>query len=135
MLLSKFKNRVFPIIILFVLVLISCGNKTNDTAQKTEDKSLEIEKQFPTTNDIIIGANRTDMYLPLLKGKRVGIVANQTSVIKVLSKVSGLKNSEASGLEIATIRYEHIVDSLLKRNVNIAKVFAPEHGFRGKADA
>ncbi len=62
---------------------------------------------------IITGAERPDVYLPLLEGKKVAIVTNQTGVIK-----------EA-----------HIVDSLLSLNVNLVKVFAPEHGFRGKADA
>jgi uncharacterized protein YbbC (DUF1343 family) len=55
--------------------------------------------------------------MPLLNEKRIGIVANQTSVI--YKKES----------------YTHLVDSLVSLNVDIKKVFAPEHGFRGKADA
>ncbi|MCB0477272.1 MAG: DUF1343 domain-containing protein [Crocinitomicaceae bacterium] len=54
-----------------------------------------------------------DQYLPDLKDKRVGIVANQTSMVGK----------------------EHLVDRLLKEGVNIRLVFAPEHGFRGTADA
>ncbi|WP_040278831.1 exo-beta-N-acetylmuramidase NamZ family protein [Psychroserpens damuponensis] len=123
--LSKFKNRVFPIIILFVLVLISCGSKTKDhTAQNNDilnSKNTLEEDQF--NDDIIVAANLIDTYLPLLKGKRVGIIANQTSVI--------FSSKEAQG----TITFTHIVDSLLQRDVNIKKVFAPEHGFRGQADA
>lgn len=70
-------------------------------------------------NAIIVGANRTRAYLPILLDKNVAIVANQTSVIfNHNSKI-----------------YTHIVDSLLTRKVNITKVFSPEHGFRGKADA
>ena len=65
----------------------------------------------------IVGANQTDKYLALLKDKRVGIVANQTSVL--------FKNKD----------YTHLVDSLISLKVNIIKVFSPEHGFRGKADA
>jgi len=64
------------------------------------------------------GADRTELYLSALKGKRVAIVANQTSVIQ-----KG-KNE-----------YSHLVDSLLYLNIDVKKVFAPEHGFRGKADA
>ena len=56
--------------------------------------------------------------MSLLNGKNVGIVANQTSVIQ--NKHNGLV---------------HLVDSLLALNINVTKVFAPEHGFRGKADA
>ena len=66
---------------------------------------------------ITISAANVDAYIPLLKQKKVGIVAHQASVI------SGTKN---------TI---HLVDLLRKKNILIQKVFAPEHGFRGKADA
>ncbi|MDD2307338.1 MAG: DUF1343 domain-containing protein [Prolixibacteraceae bacterium] len=59
------------------------------------------------------GAEQTEKYLPLLKGKRVAIVANQTSVIgKTL-----------------------VVDSLKSLRINIVKIFGPEHGFRGTASA
>lgn len=61
------------------------------------------------------GAERTEEYLPLLKGKRVGMVINQTSII---------------GEERTCL-----LDSLLNLNINVVKVFAPEHGFRGDADA
>lgn len=58
---------------------------------------------------IITGAEQLNSYLPLLKGKRVGLVVNQTS----------------------TIGKTHLVDSLKKRSVSIKAIFAPEHGFRG----
>ncbi len=64
-------------------------------------------------NPIITGAERTDKYLPLLKGKRVAMMANLTSVIGE----------------------RHLVDSLLLCGVNIVKIFGPEHGFRGNASA
>lgn len=59
------------------------------------------------------GADQTEKYLPYLQGKRVAIMANQTSVIS----------------------NTHLVDSLLARGVQIVKVFGPEHGFRGNASA
>ena len=65
------------------------------------------------SQDLKLGAERTASYLPLLTGKKIAIVANQTSMIK----------------------NTHLVDSLIKLDVHIAKVFSPEHGFRGKADA
>ena len=68
--------------------------------------------QRPSTKGrIITGADRTEQYLPYLKGKRIGLVANQSSMI-------GRKSS---------------VDSLLSLGINIVKVFGPEHGFRGNA--
>lgn len=62
---------------------------------------------------ILTGAEQTEKYLPLLKGKRVGMVVNPTSIIGT----------------------QTTVDSLLKRGVNIVKIFGPEHGFRGNASA
>ena len=67
-------------------------------------------------------AARTGLYVNLLKGKNIALVANQTSVIfKEIYK----KKQEA----------RHLVDSLLTLGIEVKKVFAPEHGFRGKADA
>nr|WP_321236326.1 DUF1343 domain-containing protein [uncultured Psychroserpens sp.] len=123
--LSIFKNRVFPIIIVFVLVLISCGSKTKEDSAQNNKVMNQVQEDVPdkVDVDIIVGANRTDAYLPILKDKRVGIIANQTSVI-----FSSEKLKEEGD-------YIHLVDSLLKHNIDIKKVFAPEHGFRGKADA
>ena len=79
-----------------------------------ENIKIEIQKEKKAP---IVGANQTQKYLPLLQEKRVGIVANQTSVI--------FKNEG----------YTHLVDSLIALKVNVVEVFSPEHGFRGKADA
>lgn len=64
---------------------------------------------------VITGAEQMKEYLPLLKGKRVAMVVNHTSVV---------------GPDLTCL-----LDTLLKVNVDIVKVFAPEHGFRGNADA
>ncbi|MEP3837019.1 MAG: DUF1343 domain-containing protein [Algibacter sp.] len=125
---NVFKNTVFPIIIGIVLVMISCASKSKGDGSisklgidNREKPVMEVKKD----TSIIIGISRTDLYLPLLKGKRVGVVANQTSVIFTKSATQPL----------GAIKYTHIVDSLLALKVDIKKVFAPEHGFRGKADA
>lgn len=73
--------------------------------------------------EIKVAAEQTELYLNLLKGKSVAIVANQTSVIQKKEKRKEKRE------------FTHLVDSLLSLNINIKKVFAPEHGFRGKADA
>lgn len=62
-------------------------------------------------SEIITGADQTEVYTRLLSGKKVGVIANQTS----------LTNGE------------HLVDVLLANKVNVVRVFAPEHGFRGEA--
>lgn len=81
----------------------------------TEKKALEKprNKNKVQNNEIRTGAEQTEQYLPYLKGKRVGMVVNPTSII---------------GKETS-------VDSLLKLGVNIVKIFGPEHGFRGNASA
>jgi uncharacterized protein YbbC (DUF1343 family) len=65
------------------------------------------------SNRVITGAERMEVYLPMLKDKHVAVFANQTSVVG---------NS-------------HLVDTLVKAGIKIVKIFGPEHGFRGIADA
>ncbi|MEY5034129.1 MAG: hypothetical protein RL447_507, partial [Bacteroidota bacterium] len=62
---------------------------------------------------IVPGAERLNRYLPLLEGKRVGVFANQTSMVGST----------------------HLVDTLMAIGVKVTVIFGPEHGFRGKADA
>ncbi|AUC86204.1 DUF1343 domain-containing protein [Polaribacter sp. ALD11] len=99
------------ILLLCAFIIISCGSKKNKETVHTD----QLEKK--TATKIIVAANLTKQYLPILKGKNVGVVANQTSVIF----------KEETNI--------HLVDSLIALGVNVTKVFAPEHGFRGKADA
>jgi len=100
----------------FLIGILSCGN----TNKRPNDLSEEISKAETAqdSSEIILAANRTEDYLPILKGKNIGIVGNQTSIIKTEKD-----------------DYTHLVDSLLSLNIKIEKVFAPEHGFRGTADA
>lgn len=63
--------------------------------------------------DVTVGAARSDIYLPMLEGKRVGLLSNHTGI------VDG----------------EHTLDRLLRQGVDVRKLFSPEHGFRGTADA
>ena len=61
------------------------------------------------------GAEQTEKLIPLLEGKRVALVVNQTSVVGPT--------------------HTHLLDTLLALKMDVRKVFAPEHGFRGQADA
>ena len=92
--LNRSKYTKMPLLILFIFGFFVSG--------------------FPQSNNqLVIGANQLNEYLPLLKDKRIAVVANQTS----------------------TIDNTHLIDTLLSRGVQLLKVYAPEHGFRGKADA
>ncbi len=73
-----------------------------------------IKAQNLTEECFKTGADRPELYLPLLQNKNISIVTNQT----------GLLNDRT-----------HIVDFLVKNNIKIKSIFAPEHGFRGSADA
>lgn len=108
-----------------IVTSISCGSKSSNT--NTKSLNVNASTEAKDNKAIRVGANRIENYLTLLAEKRVAVVANQTSVIFKTPKDS-LKTTDNK-------HFTHLVDSLLKRNVNITKVFAPEHGFRGKADA
>ncbi|MDA0314562.1 MAG: DUF1343 domain-containing protein [Bacteroidetes bacterium] len=68
------------------------------------------------TQQILVGAEQTQLYLPQLQGKKVGVVGNQTSMLPQSNQ-------------------KHLVDFLLENKIQVVKVFVPEHGFRGTADA
>ena len=94
------KNTLL-ILSLCVMVLQSCSQQVLPVVP------LSVKENIHT------GASRISMYLPHLKGKKVSVVANQTSVVD----------------------QTHLVDTLLALGVNVVAVFAPEHGFRGDAGA
>ena len=73
------------------------------------------ESSVPSASETVLrtGAERMEQYLPQLAGKRVALCGNQTSVVGKT----------------------HLVDTLLSRKVNLVKLFCPEHGFRGQAEA
>ena len=72
-----------------------------------------LQAQKGAAKKIVPGAERMELYLPLLKGKTVAVFANATSMVGST----------------------HLVDTLLKKGIAIKKIFSPEHGFRGNADA
>jgi uncharacterized protein YbbC (DUF1343 family) len=91
--------------LVLLIVLFSCN--TNKNLSERHNTEGQEEKR------IVTGAEQMDILLPLLSGKRVGIVTNHTSL------VSGT----------------HLVDTLLSEGIRVAAIFSPEHGFRGDADA
>ena len=104
--------------------LFSCAQKVE--SEKTKNKNTEKD-----VLEIKTGADRTNLYLSKLKGKNIAIVANQTSVLTVLQRAEIAPNVMGSK-KVS----QHLVDYLHNYNgIKIQKVFAPEHGFRGKADA
>ena len=98
---------------IFLLLILSCPTISVSSKQSG---ILYLTKDLPTTESSLklqTGAEQINQYLPYLKGKRIGMVVNPTSVIGTTT----------------------VVDSLLKLGVKIVKIFGPEHGFRGDASA
>jgi uncharacterized protein YbbC (DUF1343 family) len=89
----------------FLIILLLATATISGSCQQQQYK----KKHLPGKEIILPGAYMTGEYLPLLKGKKTGIVANNTSLINKT----------------------HLVDTLISLKVNILKIFGPEHGFRG----
>lgn len=107
MILTDFKNTHFLLVLLTITICFCCRSQPEN----------ELNNPF-ISDSLVLGADQVDKYLPLLKNKKVAIVANQTSL-----------------LNFKTASSAHLVDYLHSKNITIQCVFAPEHGFRGKADA
>ncbi len=90
-----------------LILIFACGQKTGVSVNGLPETKVEPQ----VSGQPVPAAERVGEYLPLLKGKRIAAVVNQTSMI----------------------RNKHLVDILLKSKVNLVKIFAPEHGFRGEA--
>ncbi len=99
------KYRQLLLLALVCMVLPACGQE--------QSGRRVVLREMPRTVQAVSGAEQTAVYLPWIRGKRVAVVANQTSVVGKT----------------------HLVDTLLAMNVRIVRVFAPEHGFRGQAGA
>jgi len=103
-----------PMLFLLLLMLTATKCEEENKDLKTGNEPIE-EVIGETTVDlnVQVGAARMEEYLSFLKNKNVALVVNQTS----------------------TVGESHLVDVLLQKNISIKKIFAPEHGFRGEADA
>lgn len=117
---SLFKNTL----LFSFMLMAACGNsvstpKASGISQTGHIISDTIQDKAPSSTErIMTGAENFKNYAHLLKGKKVGIVTNQTGIV-----------TTDDGKKIS------VVDFLLEKKINIQKIYAPEHGFRGTADA
>lgn len=100
-------KSISVLLLVFTLIFVSF----NSNAQQRKENLPKTIGAVKT--EIQTGAGQTEKYLPLLKGKRIAVVANPTSVIGKTS----------------------LIDSLKSLDIRIVKIFGPEHGFRGTASA
>jgi uncharacterized protein YbbC (DUF1343 family) len=113
---NTFKKSIPFLGVLFLMT--SCSiNKTNPSKNSYQKSTLSENQNSIRPNQSInfkTGADNSENYLPLLKDKKVGVVSNQTGILS--NKI-------------------HLVDFLVSNAIQVQKIFAPEHGFRGTADA
>jgi uncharacterized protein YbbC (DUF1343 family) len=115
-------GKVLCLETILVFLLISCSQKVKGESSISgtiiiREDSLRIDNAksylFQSDKKPLLGIDRLHLFVDSLKGKRIAVVGNQTSVVKGV----------------------HLVDTLLSLNLNVVKVFSPEHGFRGEIDA
>ena len=90
--------------LLLTLVVVSCGGRAQ----------ANVSAEQPVRGEVLVGATDTAQYMPLLRGRRVAVLANHTAMFSA---------------------EEHIVDMMHREGVQLAGIFAPEHGFRGSIEA
>ncbi len=112
------KKLCFKILLISLALIISpaisCSqNKSKSKGQSRIQVNAQLETDVDVERNVITGAERTELYFPLIEGKRVAVMSNQTGMVG----------------------NEHLVDMLIRRGHNVVGIFSPEHGFRGTADA
>lgn len=95
----------------YYILLVSLIGFCN--SQKSTAETVNSTATVGNTNEVKPGIYQSAQYLPLLNDKKVGVVVNQTSILDD----------------------QHLVDYLLSESINVSTIFAPEHGFKGDADA
>jgi len=113
---NTFKKSI-PFLGLLFLIASCSINKTIPSKNSYQKSTLSENQNSIRPNQSIsfkTGADNFENYLPLLKDKKVGVVSNQTGILS--NKI-------------------HLVDFLVSNAIQVQKIFAPEHGFRGTADA
>ena len=132
------------------------GSETAKPAKETAEAAETVKpvNRSNTDPDIILGDERADIYLPMLDGKRVALFTNQTGIVgnRIETATDSLEDKEDTGTDSLTVgedlipfgqtmdgssvEYgEHIVDALVRQEVDLTVIFVPEHGLRGKDDA
>lgn len=134
---SLFKN--IPAIFVLTVILLSCSSSINKKQgldqSKSKDSALIItedtkEAALPDKatkiHSIKTGADNYESYLPIIKDKKIGVVTNQSGIVLIEESPTSHTNTK---------KQIHLVDFLLDKKINVRKIFAPEHGFRGTGDA
>lgn len=114
-------TKISPLVVLVAMwlsltsmtALNACTTSKSSVSNTAATQPASEPAATVSNGEIVLGAARTSEYVPLLKGKRVALLSNQTGMV-------GDK---------------HTLDLMLENGVNVVTIFSPEHGFRGNADA
>ncbi len=127
------ENKKGVVILLLSMAMVSC--KTTAPINYSVPAQTMVKSKSRSTA-FMTGADNISSYFNLLKNKKVGILTNQTGLLSFEQEYSitdTLNHNQQSGTKTNTM---HLVDFLLqKTKINLVKIYAPEHGFRGTADA
>lgn len=124
-----------------ICLLICCGgNKKIDQREVNVDErekknEVSVVNDNETLAEFKTGAENYDAYLPLLFGKNVGVVTNQTGIIIFKEFIEVKNNTNTRSDKGVKITQTSIVDFFIDKKIQVQKIYAPEHGFRGTADA
>ena len=134
LMISKRKRLPYLYLVGISLLIFSCkpaqkGIRKSVTTNKSTVINSEKTSRFST------GADNYKTYFSLLEGKKVGVVTNQTGVVLYDSIYMLPDSDDLSHIEGYDKKKSHLVDFLVKNKIDIKKIYAPEHGFRGTADA
>ncbi|AXG74279.1 DUF1343 domain-containing protein [Flavobacterium arcticum] len=127
---SFFKNTF----LFSILLLAACGNSAKSQKPEVNSQKKDNIVLIKENEPIKTGAENYEAYGSLLEGKKIGVVTNQTGIIPFTFRYTSTNEEGEDEPAYATDTIS-IVDFFLKGNENVAKIFAPEHGFRGTADA
>lgn len=107
----------YLMLIFCALSLFACAAPTTPATTNAPQTDSVYQAEEPAQAPLQLAALRTEAYLPQLKGKKVGLLINHTSLLPDGNN------------------YVHLLDYLLQQGVNVTTIYTPEHGFRGTADA
>lgn len=127
------KRICLSLILVGIGLLQSCSPARS--ISYTVPKATMVKNRYKSTA-FLTGADNVKSYLSLLKSKKVGLVSNQTGLISYDSIYSVYDTISQSQLDMIAHKKMHLVDYFTSKTpVELTRIFAPEHGFRGTADA
>ena len=129
-----YNMRIF--IVLWCSLCVFAGSYyANASATLTE--SVHASNAVVAKAELIMGAEQLSTYLPLLEGKRVGLVVNQSALLREFYVARDVKFTDDSKMDMAApyTNSTHLLDKLLAKDINVTAVLSPEHGFRGDKGA